>query len=183
MLAPPVQAPPGYAGPYALPPGWQAWPAGPAPTPPTELRYVPGQPIPGGYHHESLIRRGLVLAGAIVGGSMYAISFSVAANSPASEDGWLLVPVLGPFLDLGARGRRCTGECFDDAGARAALTLDGIVQLTGAALVLGGLFARREVLVRDDAALVQGRPAFASLQVAPTTLGHQGYGLAALGWF
>lgn len=190
--AAPVAPAPPYAPPYPGYPGYPGYPPpypGYAPTPPPppyEMRAVDGRPPPEGYHLESRPRRGLVIAGSITFGTMYVISLSVASNSRTTGDGWLFVPVLGPFLDLSAR-RRCDDraelDCFDDAGNRVLLTFDGLVQIAGAAMLFAGFAAPSHVWVRDDAPVAKREPPKPTIAFAPTTFGRSGLGLGMGGEF
>jgi hypothetical protein len=141
------------------------------------LRYEPGQPIPSGYHVEERVRRGLVIAGAITFGIPYAYGLTVAADDNSTDKtGYLFVPVLGPWLMLAAGGanRNCGSDvCFENSGRRALLFLDGITQATGAILLTAGIAYPTKRLVRDQIAL----------SFTPTPIGHDGYGLGAVGTF
>ena len=182
-VPPPAPAPP--VPPAPSPPGAYYWPYAVGfydRSPPTELRYVEGRPIPAGYHLETRARKGLVITGAILLGVPYALSASVASSSTADSDRWLWLPVIGPFADLAARGDRCVQSydlvrCTDDSAERFFLTLDGIVQAAGTAMLVLGLALPQRLLVRDDAPFAASSPPRFSWSVAPRSFGRAGAGI------
>jgi hypothetical protein len=146
----------------APPPPSPPAPAIPAPSP---SDWHPGDPIPRGYHVEEQPRSGLVVAGAVTLGIPYFFS-AVAALSANSqnESGWLYAPVAGPWLTLGRRAYSCNADatnqttsqslgCVADVFVVMGLIFDGIVQATGATLLLVGELATRPGLARDESAL------------------------------
>jgi hypothetical protein len=187
--APPaaVQAPPagyapppaGYAPPpagYAPPPGYAAPPsygyAARAPEGPATLPYKDGYPIPDGYHPELQMRKGLIIGGAVTFGAMYLIP---AAATLTSNDKSLLVPIAGPFIELGHLDFSSGGENHGFAQlAAVVLVIDGLAQTAGAAMLLAGLTTRKEVLVRNDVAE-------ATVRVTPLTMGYGGAGIGIVG--
>lgn len=98
--------PAGYAPPdylysspgYLYPPAYRY----PAANAPETLPYMDGSIIPPGYHREGRVRKGLVTAGAVSFGVMYLVSVTDALMS---NEGMLLVPVAGPFVQLDPRNR------------------------------------------------------------------------------
>ncbi len=154
---------------------------------PTELRYVEGRPIPGGYHLETRPRKGLVVAGPIVFGVPYFLSLSVAASSRYDPDRWLYAPVVGPFIDLAGRKEDCTTSpqgtqityynCSDDSTTRFFLMFDGLMQVSGMTMLILGLALPQQVLVRDDAPFVGSKNKSFAWSVAPQTFGRSGYGV------
>jgi hypothetical protein len=144
-----------------------------------ELPYEEGDQIPPGYKLRSTPRRGLVISGAIITGVFWMISVTTAVgNDYDDKTGYLLVPGVGPWLTLlagGGKDRQCdTAYCnADRSGVRALLTLDGLVQTTGAAMFIAGFAFPRKRLVRDDV----------TVSFAPTPMGQRGYGLGAIGTF
>ena len=143
---------PGYA--YPPPPayGWQGAPA--------TLPYRDDKPIPPGYRLVERTRTGLVVAGAIVLGVPYVIGLSfVSTHDSDSGANWLIVPGIGPWMALGARRTSCSQtttdkdpQCVGDAFAVMGLVFDGILQTTGATLLIVGLAVPKHVLVRQDVA-------------------------------
>jgi hypothetical protein len=102
-------------------------------------------------------------------------SYSIAIGLAAAQDfdngaGWLAVPLLGPWATIGARGfsckkdkiegrsvpsPACVEDAFDEVTFIAAITADGLVQATGAALMFAGLASSKQVLVRHEASDLQ----------------------------
>jgi len=157
-------------------------PGVPAP-PPSE--WHPGDPVPRGYHVEDQPRSGLVIGGVITLGVPYFFS-AVAALSANSqnESGWLYAPVAGPWLTLGRRAYSCnpdannqsTGQslgCVADVFVVMGLIFDGIVQATGATLLIVGVLDTKPGLARDESAL----------RVVPMRLGSGGVGAGVVGGF
>ncbi|WP_437963727.1 hypothetical protein WMF04_28855 [Sorangium sp. So ce260] len=158
--APQAPPPPGFHGGFAVPA------AGPR-----VLPWREGEPVPPGYHPETRVRKGLVISGAIVFGTVYlftAIGGGDAVYRGSPGYAALFVPCAGPFLTLATTRQ-------DDLETMA-LVLDGLVQITGAALLLPGLFVPRTVLVRDDVSKPFVLP-------APVALGPSSAGLGLVGRF
>lgn len=169
--------------PYPYPPPTAPPPATTAPaTPPDELPYDAEKGIPVGYHKEERARGGLVTAGSIVFGVAYFPSLMVALGSSSKRARWLFIPVGGPIIALAAEPPFESDKPSQDALdalAVAALTMDIIVQFTGATLLTIGFSARKTVLVRDQAT----RPQESRWYVAPASLGQRGSGLVFGGAF
>ncbi len=147
--------------------------------PPAELPYYESQPIPNGYHLESRARRGLVIAGAITLGVPYVFSASVASSSKDDRDTWLVLPVVGPFIDFGSRKGCDTAYCGSgDSDARFLLMLDGLTQAAGATMLIVGLAYPQKLLVRDNVWLGPGDAPKPSWSIAPRVFGRTGAGLA-----
>ena len=135
---------------------------------PTELPYNEGAPIPRGYMLQEYHPRGLIIGGAVTLGVLYAISLSVASsNDFNTANGWLAVPVIGPFGWLAARktpSNICgtgsyTYSCNnDDSGNRTAVALDGMGQVAGAAMLIAGLAITRKHLILIDQSEVMVAP-------------------------
>jgi hypothetical protein len=145
-----------------------------------ELPYEEGEPIPQGYRLVEQKRRGLIIAGSLTAGIPWV--FSVTAATAANFDnkaGYLVVPVLGPWLMLlsgGAKDRECASNEFCESsrsGTRAVLVFDGLAQTAGAAMFVIGMAVPRKRLLRSDV----------TVSVLPTPLGRDGYGLGAVGTF
>jgi hypothetical protein len=192
MVAPVAVIPPGYAlvpiesaaqtrydveypqHQGALPPGM-------------ELPYEEGEPVPPGYRVVRQSRRGLVIAGSIVGGIAYGFSITGAVSDDFNhKSGSLLVPVLGPWLMLALGGAKdkCSGYSNYDSmtgemttcsnsGLRSMLVLDGLAQLAGATMLTIGIAYPKTRLVRKDV----------TISMAPIPVGKGGYGLGAVGSF
>jgi hypothetical protein len=119
------------------------------------LEYTEGQPIPPGYHLEQRARRGLVLAGSLTAGVPFLVSFLTGLSiglSGSRRDGEatvaLMAPLVGPFITIETAGAGGAGILW--------LMLDGVAQLAGTGMLIGGLVAKEDKLVRDyqDASLV-----------------------------
>jgi hypothetical protein len=126
-----------------------------------------------------------VIGGVITLGVPYFFS-AVAALSANSqnESGWLYAPVAGPWLTLGRRAYSCnpdannqsTGQslgCVADVFVVMGLIFDGIVQATGATLLIVGVLDTKPGLARDESAL----------RVVPMRLGSGGVGAGVVGGF
>jgi hypothetical protein len=135
--------------------------------------WVPGSPIPHGYHAETRVRKGSVITGSILFGVAYGYSSFIASiGSDVSSEtgdrnvvGWLYIPVLGPFLQM---------QETDSATLRYLLAIDGAVQATGAILVVTGILYPKWLLVRND---------LASGNIVPMKVGLDGSGLGFVGRF
>jgi hypothetical protein len=118
-----------------------------------------GGPIPRGAVLESRINRGLVVGGAVVFGTLYAISLIVALSidlssacsptCPNRDYRWLYAPVFGPFVHAGVSHL--------DPGTTGILIIDGLGQVAGAVMLIAGLAIRRQVVVVPEYG--QGRAA------------------------
>lgn len=127
--------------------------------------------------HDEHVSRGpnayLFKSGLIMTAVAYTPALIVAINSDRSEDKYLYAPVVGPWLDLGARDGGSKGE-------KALLVVDGVFQSVGAIQILASfLFPASR-----DTAKASGSTSVASQTiVAPAKLSRDGYGLVALGHF
>ena len=73
-----------------------------------------------------------------------------ADNAPY---GALLVPVLGPFIVAGAGNFNSLPNSSNSGDVTAAFfVVDGLIQAAGVAMFLGGMLAKKSVLVRQDIA-------------------------------
>ena len=132
-----------------------------------------GEPIPPGYHRTTRVRTGLVVAGALVFGIPYLYSGLIASagtdisNDTGTENklGALYVPVLGPFIEMGQT---------TSATARYFLAIDGLAQSAGAFMLIYAIAAPRNILVRNDLAM---------LTVLPVKMGAEGQGVGVFGRF
>jgi hypothetical protein len=144
-----------------------------------ELPYDDGDPIPPGYRVVKQRRRGLIIAGSIVVGVPWVFGVTAAtADNFQDGTGFLVVPVLGPWLMLATSARdNCSpndGLCSSSkSGERAVLVLDGLVQAAGATMFFAGMLVPRLRLVRNDVVV----------SVIPMELGHGAHGLGAVGTF
>jgi hypothetical protein len=95
----------------------------------------PGSPT--GFHYELRPRYGLVIGGSITFGVFWMTSVSIGIGF---SDYALVVPVIGPFLDI---------HPGNDGITNMYLMLDGLAQTAGMAMLLAGALTRKKVLVRD----------------------------------
>ena len=127
------------------------------------------------------------------------MSISIGASSKASADDWLYLPVAGPIIDLAARANdnchrspifstgsgttQTTEICVDDSGNRFLLTFDALVQGAGLTMLIVGLAAQQQVLVRDFATVSKAPRNSFAWSVSPRAMGRGGYGLGIGGTF
>ena len=148
--------------------------------PPSELPYSENRPVPPGYAVEENHMRGLIIGGAVTLGTLWAISFSVASsNNYSAANGWLAVPVIGPFGWLATRkAPQCNNSydygCSDESSNRTLVAFDAIGQLAGAGMLIAGLAITRKHLVLVDPQ--------AAIAVAPYATS-RGSGLQLIGQF
>jgi hypothetical protein len=150
---------------------------------PYEMEYLEGAEIPPGYMKVERMRKGLVIAGAVTFGVSWLVSAtagvaltdehnnnSCAYSEDYSGNGYgycddddesdavpLFIPVVGPFIAMGTLDAEGPG--------RAALFLDGVVQVGGLAMLIAGVAATRTVLVRTPAATVAIAPGPSSVHL------------------
>ena len=148
--------------------------------PPRELPYSENRPVPPGYAVEENHLRGLIIGGAVTLGTLWAISFSVASsNNYSAANGWLAVPVIGPFGWLATRkAPQCNTSydysCSDESSNRTLVAFDAIGQLAGAGMLIAGLAVTHKRLVLIDPQ--------AAIAVAPYATS-RGSGLQLIGQF
>ncbi len=141
--------------------------------PPGILPYRAGMPIPQGYRLDSHINSGLVYGGLAIWAAPYLTGLIAAAASGfTKESGWLALPIVGPFIAMGGRTIDCTvlgqpttggtgtnlnsveDQCrksaIKEARVVALLTVDGLLQTTGAIMAVAGLLSPSEYLLRND---------------------------------
>jgi hypothetical protein len=141
----PQYAPPPQYGPPPGPTYYVQAPQAPAAPPlgPRVLRnWDDSQPVPPGYHVEEHARKGLVIGGAVMFGTMYLLTALGAAIAQDNGGGAaaLWVPAVGPFIQMGQSGSATGGFL---------LALDGVIQVGGLAMFTIGLAAPRTEVVRD----------------------------------
>lgn len=151
--------------------------------PPQELPYIEGQRVPPGYAIDEHHPRGLIIGGSVTLGVLWLLSISVAsANDYSGADGWLAVPVIGPFAWLATKKKHscdsstsyyCDND-VNDSSSRTLATFDGLGQVAGAAMLIAGLAITRKNLVLVNPA--------AAISVAPFATSKTS-GLAIVGQF
>jgi hypothetical protein len=112
-------------------------------------------------------------------GQAYVASAGIAATSRHFGDSNLWVPVVGPWLDLGARPScSSSAECSIENGNRVLLVADGVLQTFGAYQLVGA-FIWPETVTVARITTASG----VSVSFAPGKIGREGYGLSATGHF
>ncbi len=128
----------------------------------------------------------------VVGSLLLAIPYATGLGIAAAEDfgnasGWLALPVLGPWLALMSRENPCetaddaqefnsdVGHCVAEPFVRGLLVLDGVLQATGAVVVIVGASSSEKRLVP-----ARGH---ARMSLMPRAIGRSGYGLGVVGSF
>ncbi len=181
--APPSQAappgsypppPPGYG--YAPPPPAYGYPPYGYQRRPMDSMVYQGGPVPAGFHLEERPRKGLIISGALLTGIPWALGASIVSGSNfPNSSGWLVVPVLGPWITLAARhDSYCSYNsgttCIDDgenSAVRTLLVLDGLMQTAGAVMFIVGVSSPVKYVSRDFTG---------NLHFTPAPIGRQGYG-------
>jgi hypothetical protein len=127
-----------------------------------------GEAVPPGYHVSTRIRRGPVIAGAVVFGVLYLLSTLVAAEAKDNyhNENALFIPAVGPFVQMGST---------TDGGGLWLLAVDGLAQTAGIGMFVYGVASPKQVLVRNDL----------GFQIAPRPmmLGRDGSGFGVVGSF
>lgn len=137
---------------------------------PPILPYKAGLPVPPRYR---VVERssGLVLGGGLTFLAGYAAGLGLAASKSFENGmGYTAIPVVGPWAAIGARSfscrvpisinvdgaavqrelNKCVGQALDEVTTVVFLTVDGLVQATGAVLFLIGVGSSYKELVRED---------------------------------
>ncbi|HKO49445.1 MAG TPA: hypothetical protein VJV79_17070 [Polyangiaceae bacterium] len=141
-----------------------------------------GGPVPAGYHIEERPQQGLIVGGTLTLVIPWALGVAAAGSSDFSnQSGWLLVPVLGPWINIAARKPELTCRFSGDAchveadnSYRIVMIIDGLTQAAGAFMLVYGLASPKEVVTRD---LVS------RLHFTPAQMGKLGYGGVLSGEF
>jgi hypothetical protein len=135
---------------------------GPTPTA-DRLPYRDGKPVPPGYSIDTVPLKGMIAGGASLAAGLHLVSMiaAIALDAEADEiivdeqggartdpefsDRYtpLFIPLVGPFITVKTADSTGTG--------RAILIMNGVGQVTGAALMIAGLVTTKKELVRDDA--------------------------------
>ncbi|WP_437819052.1 hypothetical protein [Sorangium sp. So ce1078] len=118
------------------------------------MNYEEGQAVPEGYRVEERARRGLVIGGAVTFGVTYILSAMVGLVAESADRAVggtgesyipLYIPLAGPFITIGTADAK--------GGGVFVLMVDGLAQVAGAAMFIGGLAAPQQKLVRNDVSL------------------------------
>jgi hypothetical protein len=119
------------------------------PPPPATLPYSEGDPVPAGYHLESRVRRGPIIAGAIMAGTTYIVNLLVADIEERDGDSddratWLYVPGVGTWAYV-------DDACDNEQDGCSFIVMHSATHTVGLALLIYGIAAPRSILVRDTA--------------------------------
>ncbi|HEX7600724.1 MAG TPA: hypothetical protein VF316_03925 [Polyangiaceae bacterium] len=126
----------------------------------------PGDTLPAGGKVESVRAWSALLFGGVAFMLAYVPSIYVAASSSTKSEGWLAVPVIGPWAALGAR-EACVPDpnspgptCAGDATSKIGLITDGIIQAVSTGILLVGLPSHTEVTWPGGQARMRVVPTF-----------------------
>lgn len=129
---------------------------------------APGDPLPAGGKVESVRATSALIFGAVAIALAYVPSIYVAATSTTKSEGWLALPVLGPWAALGAR-ETCVPDpsspgptCVHDATSKLGLITDGIIQGVATGILLVGLPSHTEITWSGGQASLRVVPTFGS---------------------
>lgn len=160
--------PPAYPQPAYPPPTYPPAPVYvPVPSLPVHLQPPPQQPTPPvRYKYEYRTFWELSAGGAAVLGALHFINiYAAAVGSSASTPLWpLYIPVAGPFIEAGY---------VDSSNLKALMVFDGIAQAACLGVVVGGLLARKRVLVYERSDTRSSKLELLPL-ASPTALGLAG---------
>jgi hypothetical protein len=122
----------------------------------------------------------VLVTAAVLGGGPYIMSAGVAIESSHPGDGYLAIPVAGPWIDLGVRAPcEVASNCTTESSNRALLVASGLAQAAGALTAVAAfVFPKTTRLVT-----LSKNGSGPSVAVAPAAIGRQGYGLSAAGLF
>ena len=146
--------------------------------------YDSSKPIPAGYVLEKRPHPALLIPGGAIFGASYAYTLLIAIIERQDPDfatfspGWLLLPVLGPFIAAATAHDRCgytdwgserPSSSYCQHADRGGLAAIGGIQAVGVLLAALSYVAPRKRLVR------------AKVTLAPVPMGNAGYGLSVSG--
>jgi hypothetical protein len=134
-----------------------------------------GEQPPQGYRVEERVRNGSLVGGVTLCGVPYVFGgLAAAIDGFDNQKGWLMLPVVGPWITLAARDDSCpkdsSGHCCTEPGcpgtfAGLFLVFDGLMQGGGAALITFAVAAPRRWAVRGDTTSIVIVPRFQSGQL------------------
>lgn len=113
------------------------------------MPYTEGDPVPTGYHVESRVRRGPIIAGTIMAGTTYFVNLLVADVEERDGDDrstWLYVPGVGTWAYV-------DDACDDERDGCSFVIMHSLTHSIGLAMIIYGIAAPKQLLVRDTAAL------------------------------
>lgn len=149
---------------------------------PRRLRPIEGEQPPLGYVEIEKRKKGLIISGSVVFGSVY-LGCLIASTA---GDRMLAIPLAGPMI-AGYNGPEHVSSDYDsdyekreyeDAKYAARLfgTLGTLAQATGIALFIAGMASKKKVWLRQDLAGIK-------MQMMPTVVGSNGPGFGMVGTF
>jgi hypothetical protein len=127
----------------------------------------------------------LLIGGTIVFLGSYVPAVIVAAAANTSFDNHLYIPLVGPWLDIANRPPCGNGvlepSCSSQTGRKVLLGIDGVLQAAGAvSIVLGAVLTGRHTEIVTAKADPPKKP---HVNVLPSQVGRDGYGVTAFGDF
>ena len=131
-----------------------------------QASYAPGDKVPGQGHVEEVRKIFPLVGGGLLAAVTYGPAVYVGASSSLSADRVLLLPVLGPWIDLIARpactapaGSAAVGvdPCTGETAVKVGLVASGLGQALSVVLIGLGLPAEA-VLVKDNAGTLRVGP-------------------------
>jgi hypothetical protein len=157
-ITPPAPALPPGAYPGMYPPGMYApglyapgmYPPGIYPDDPRlARRWKSGDPPPPGFHVEQRPIQGLVIGGSITLGVAWVVGSAIGFSQAGNGGAYAVIPVVGPFVAAGVyQPPPCQSFlCFGPGFYKAFLITFGLIQSTGAVLLVSGLAAHHDTLV------------------------------------
>lgn len=131
-------------------------------------RFAPGDAVPTGGHVATTRAWSALAFGGVLLGGAWLPSVVVAAASDVDANHWLYVPIVGPWVAYATRDACAPNvdprPCLSDAASRVGLIADGILQTTGAVLLVVGLPSSAEVKWGKEARL-RIAPTFGGLSI------------------
>ena len=152
--------------------------------------FAPDDKVPGVGHVETRRNTSLLVTGTVILALSYLPTAYVGLQSSRSQDRVLLVPGIGPFIDLAGRAG-CVppasaasigvDPCLPETASRVALYVSGGMQMLGMLIGAFGLPVKSEVVYEKDrpTSARQEKPTF---RIVPFSDAHGG-GAAAFGTF
>jgi len=115
----------------------------------------------------------VLVTGLLALGVGYFPALAISSSSTNQADGKLGVPVLGPWLDLGARNPCGPGSvsCKVEPGNIALVAIDGAIQTWGLFATVASFFVSSKSVPKS------------AFRVLPSQVGVGGYGVTAVGTF
>jgi len=129
--------------------------------------------------------RALLTSGVWTLGLSYVPAVIVATESNRDADKRLYIPVAGPWLDLGSRGRCPRNEmCNHETADKVLIVVDGVFQGIGALNIVGAfLFPETRTVTVSSTKDAKPPVLSEAFRLVPAQVGARGYGLAAIGTF